>query len=44
MKASLVDLIVPQGEFKPGTRHGLARGIDPSQPLHQGEGLLHIGI
>ena len=44
VKAGLVDLIVPQGEFKPGTRHGLARGIDPSQPLHQGEGLLHIGI
>ena len=26
VKAGLVDLIVPQGEFKPGTRHGLARG------------------
>ena len=44
VKAGLVDLIVPQGEFKPGTRHGLARGIDSSQPLHQGEGLLHVGI
>ena len=44
MKASLVDLIVPQGEFEPGSRHGLARGIDPSQPLHQGEGLLHVGM
>ena len=33
MKASLVDLIVPQGEFEPGSRHGLARGIDSSKPL-----------
>lgn len=44
MKASLVDLIVPQGEFEPGSRHGLARGIDSSQPLYQGERLLDVGI
>ena len=44
VKAGLVDLIVPQGEFKPRFRHGLARGIDPSQPLLQGEGLLHVWI
>lgn len=44
VKPCLVHLIVPQGEFKPRTRHGLARGIDLSQPLHQGEGLLHVGM
>ena len=44
MKASLVDLIVPQGEFEPGSRHGLARGLDSSQPLYQGERLLDVGI
>lgn len=44
VKPGLVNLVVPQGELEPGPRDGLARGVDPSQPLYQGERLSDVGI